>query len=95
LLQSIGGGCVEYVNHENGLKYNNPNPGSGISQWCNNQGNLLKGILFLNYSLKSSRLNLAEPVVKSKTFPESWDSKATSVGTLLAYLETGLNHIFF
>ena len=23
-----------------------------------------------------------------KTFPENWDSKATSVGTLLAYLET-------
>jgi len=38
LLQSIGGGCIEYVNHENGLKYNHPNPGSGISQWCNNQG---------------------------------------------------------
>ena len=38
LLQSIGGGCIEYLNQENGLKYSNPNPGSGISQWCNDQG---------------------------------------------------------
>ena len=38
LLQSIGGGCVEYFHPENGLQYNNPNPGSGISQWCNDQG---------------------------------------------------------
>ena len=27
-------------------------------------------------------------VAQSKTFPENWDSKAPSVGTLLAYLET-------
>ena len=47
MLQSIGGGCVEYSNHENGLKYNSANPGSGISQWCNNQGSLLKGIVEL------------------------------------------------
>ena len=26
--------------------------------------------------------------ILSKTFPENWDSKAPSVGTLLAYLET-------
>ena len=26
--------------------------------------------------------------VLAKTFPENWDSKATSGGTLLAYLET-------
>ena len=25
---------------------------------------------------------------RPKTFPENWDSKATSVGTLLVYLET-------
>ena len=27
-------------------------------------------------------------IVATKTFPENWDSKAPSVGTLLAYLET-------
>ena len=27
-------------------------------------------------------------IVKSKTFPENWDSKVPSVGTLFAYLET-------
>ena len=26
--------------------------------------------------------------LSTKTFPENWDSKAPSVGTLLAYLET-------
>ena len=30
-----------------------------------------------------------------KTFPENWNSKAPSVGTLLAYLDYGLNHISF
>ena len=33
-------------------------------------------------------------LVQLKTFPENWDSKAPSVGTLFAYLETyGLNYI--
>ena len=31
----------------------------------------------------------------TKTFPDNWDSKAPSVGTLLVYLETSLNHILF
>ena len=26
--------------------------------------------------------------IKCKTFPENWDSKAPSIGTLLAYVET-------
>ena len=38
MLQSIGGGCVEFFHPENSIKYNCPNPGSGISQWCNDQG---------------------------------------------------------
>ena len=31
---------------------------------------------------------LVSLLLSSKTFPENWDSKAPSVGTLLAYLET-------
>ena len=36
-------------------------------------------------------------VVQTKTFPENWDSKAPSVGTLLAYLfrDYSLIYIFF
>ena len=34
-------------------------------------------------------------IILTKTFPENWDSKAPSVGTLLAYLETTAYIIFF
>jgi hypothetical protein len=37
---------------------------------------------FLSHDEKKTRC------VLGKTFPENWDSKAPSVGTLLAYLET-------
>ena len=33
-------------------------------------------------------MNQAFDDVETKTFTENWDSKAPSVGTLLAYLET-------
>lgn len=57
LLQSIGGGCIEYFHPENGLTYNNPNPGSGISQWCNNQG----VIAFRQKSELDKLLNILNP----------------------------------
>ena len=39
----------------------------------------------VNVSLRSELQNFVQNI---KTFQENWDSKAPSVGTLLAYLET-------
>jgi len=39
LLQSLGGGCVEYFNPSQALFYANANmEQAGIGQWCNDQG---------------------------------------------------------
>jgi hypothetical protein len=41
--------------------------------------------------MKNKQKNLID---YSKNFPENWDSKESSVGTLLVYLDYGLNDIF-
>ena len=41
---------------------------------------------YITFAKKEKKEKLL--VLFFKTFPENWDSKAPSVGTLLAYLET-------
>ena len=49
---------------------------------------LILKVIFENAQLSSWVVKANWKDTESKTFPENWYSKAPSVGTLLAYLET-------